>query len=161
MVAMKARGKPAPVTADGARMRTRKPWADKLRPTMEVATVPDSKGFGLLLLPTPMAVARAIRKIRKGTVLSVSELRDRLAREHGAARTCPLMTGIFFNIVAGASEDDLAAGRKPLAPYWRLVRDDRSLSPKTPCGRARQAELLAAEGHRVDRGGARWIVAPR
>jgi hypothetical protein len=142
-------------------MRSRKPWAEKLRPAMAVETVPDPNGPGGLLLPTPMAVAGAIRKIRKGALLSVSELRERLAREHGAARTCPLMTGIFFNIVAGATEDDLAAGRKPLAPYWRLVRDDRTLSPKTPAGPARQAELLAREGHRVDRVGARWIVAAR
>jgi alkylated DNA nucleotide flippase Atl1 len=61
-----------------------------------------------------------------------------------------LMTGIFFNIIAGAVEDELAAGDSPIAPYWRVVRDDGTLSPKTPAGPDRQAEHLRKEGHVVE-----------
>jgi alkylated DNA nucleotide flippase Atl1 len=59
------------------------------------------------------------------------------------------MTGIFFNIIAGAAEEQLTAGHSPIAPYWRVVRDGGTLSPKTPSGPDRQAEHLRQEGHIV------------
>ena len=151
---MKARTRTAAKPDSRARTgmsRTKKPWSEKLRPEMKPEVVKDRKAGALLLLPTPMGLAAEIAAVPKGTVCTMSELRDRMARKHGAARACPLMTGIFFNIVAGAAEDQLAAGEEPLAPYWRIVRDNRSLSPKTPMGPARQAEHLRAEGIRVDR----------
>ena len=63
--------------------------------------------------------------------------------------TCPLMTGIFYNLIAGAAEEQLGAGMPALAPYWRVIRDDGTLSPKTPEGPERQAERLRQEGHAV------------
>jgi 6-O-methylguanine DNA methyltransferase, DNA binding domain len=134
--------------ASGMR-RTRAPWSAKLRPEMRPKVVEDPKGRGLMLLPTPLLVADEISKIPVGTVATMSALRSRLAGRFEANLTCPLMTGIFFNIIAGATEDQLASGAPPLAPWWRVVREDGLLSPKTPPGSARQAELLKAEGHAV------------
>lgn len=99
--------------------RGRAPWEEKLRPEMKPAVVTDPKGRGKMLLPTPLLVAEEISKIPKGGLVTVAELRLRLARRFGADCTCPLMTGIFYNIVAGAAEDRLAAGQPALAPYWR------------------------------------------
>ena len=111
-----------------------------------------------MLVPTPMLVAVEISYVRSGRLLSVSALRNRLAAEAGADFTCPLCTGIFINIIAGAAEDDVAAGRKPVAPYWRIVRDDGSLSEKLPPGAARQAWWLRTEGHKIRRTGKKWRV---
>ena len=55
-----------------------------------------------------------------------------LAQRFGADRTCPLMTGIFVKIIAGAVAEDLAQGRKPRWPVWRLVNDNGTLSTTWP-----------------------------
>ena len=82
------------------------------------------------------------------------ELRDRLAARTGADITCPMITGIFLSIIAGAAEEQLGAGKRPVAPYWRVVGEGGRLNPKWPPGPARQAERLRAEGHRISRDGA-------
>jgi hypothetical protein len=63
-----------------------------------------------------------------------------------------MTTGIFLNILAGATEEAIAEGRRAVAPYWRVVDDRGGLPPKFPPGQARQAAHLRAEGHDV-RGG--------
>lgn len=128
---------------------SRLPWATKLRPDMKHDVTRDPKGRGQLLLPTPMLVAQEISTIPSGALMTFPALRARLARRFRADLACPLMTGIFFNIIAGAAEEELAAGHSPVAPYWRVVRDDGTLSPKTPAGPDRQAEHLRQEGQIV------------
>lgn len=129
--------------------RGRTPFLAKLRPEMAVEVADDPKGRGKMLLPTPTILADEIGRVPKKRLISVSSLRSRIARRHGADFACPLMTGIFFNILAGAVEEQLADGKSPLCPYWRVVQDDGALSPKTPDGPERQAEHLRAEGHDV------------
>lgn len=146
-------------TANPGMKRSRTPWSAKLRPEMELAIVEDPKGRGRLLLPTPMLVAEAISKVERGELMDVASFRNELAVRHGADLTCPLMTGIFLNIVAGAAEDQIAAGQKPLAPWWRILPANGILSEKTPCGPARQAEHLQEEGHAIERKGEKYRVA--
>jgi 6-O-methylguanine DNA methyltransferase, DNA binding domain len=129
--------------------RSRVPWAVKLRPDMKHAITPDPKGRGQLLLPTPLLVAKEISAIPSGGLVTFPVLRARLAQRFSADLACPLMTGIFFNIIAGAAEEQLAAGDPPLAPYWRVLLQDGTLSPKTPAGPEKQAEHLRREGHIV------------
>jgi hypothetical protein len=129
--------------------RSRASWAAKLRPEMQPALVTDPKGRGRMLLPTPSLVAQEIAMIPGGALLTMPALRLRLAQRFQADVTCPLMTGIFFNIVAGAAEEQLAAGQPALAPYWRVILEDGTLSPKTPAGPEQQAERLRLEGHAV------------
>ena len=139
--------------------RKAKTWAEKLRPDLKAKLVPDRSGFGLLLVPTPMLVAQEINRIPVGETISMSELRSRLALAHHAQSACAMTTGLFFNIVAGASEDDMAAGRAPLAPWWRVTQPDMTLSLKTPPGPEVQSERLRAEGHRVMRDlRGRWLM---
>jgi len=125
---------------------------------MKPAVVPDPKGRGQMLLPTPMLVAEEIATIPPGALLTFPELRLRLARRFRADIACPLMTGIFYNIIAGAAEDQLAAGQSPLAPYWRVVREDGTLSPKTPSGPEQQARRLREEGHSISPRRAKLLV---
>jgi alkylated DNA nucleotide flippase Atl1 len=65
-----------------------------------------------------------------------------------------------LHIVAGASEEQLAARKRPAGPYWRVVDRNGSLNPKWPPGPERQAIHLRREGHRVRhvRGSGRWQV---
>jgi hypothetical protein len=137
---------------------SRKPWRTKLRPEMQPELGTDPKTGKSMLCPTPMLVAEEIGKIPERSLLTVAELRNRMARRFGAEITCPLMTGIFFNLVAGAAEEGLAEGQKALAPYWRVVMDKGVLSPKTPFGPERQAEHLRDEGHKVEARRAKFAV---
>jgi 6-O-methylguanine DNA methyltransferase, DNA binding domain len=139
--------------------RSRTPWSTKLRPEMTHAVATDPKGRGKMLLPTPLLVAEEILAVPSGELRTVPELRLRLARRFDADFTCPLMTGIFFNIIAGAAEEQLAAGEPPLAPYWRVVLADGTLSPKTPAGPEKQAEHLRQEGHLVGLRGTKLQVS--
>lgn len=141
-------------------MRTRTSWLPKLRPDQEPKFVQDPRGKGRMLVPTPLLVAEEVRRVRKGRLLTPGELRERLAARIGADVTCPMTTGIFLSIIAGAAEEQLAGGKRPVAPYWRVVGEDGRLNPKWPPGPARQAERLRQEGHRVSRDRVRdsWTV---
>jgi hypothetical protein len=102
-----------------------------------------------MLVPTPLLVARELRRVPAGRLITPAKLRARLARKAGADFTCPMTTGIFLNIIAGATEEALADGRPAVAPYWRVVDEQGGLPPKFPPGPRRQAAHLRAEGHHV------------
>ena len=75
-----------------------------------------------------------------------------------ADRTCPLMTGIFATILAGAVVDDLGQRRKPRWPIWRLVRDDGTLHPKWPLDPLYRATMLREEGVRITHRHGHWAA---
>jgi hypothetical protein len=106
-------------------------------------------GIGMMLIPTPKLVDELIRKIPKGKLATVSELRRKLAADFKVNVTCPLTTGIFVRIAAEAAEEDREQGRKRITPYWRVVKDDGSFNPKFPGGVAQQTRKLRAEGCEV------------
>jgi hypothetical protein len=129
--------------------RTR--WREKLEKEQEpkVVKIPPKMsrfGRGTMLIPTPKLVDDLLRKVRKGRLVTVSEMRRRLAADFAADVTCPLTTGIFLRIAAEAAEEDRANGRKRITPYWRVVKDDGSLNPKFPGGVDNQARYLRREG---------------
>jgi hypothetical protein len=131
-------------------MRSTTSWLPKLRPDARPKIVPDRRGR--MLVPTPMLVAREVRTVPKGRLITPIQLRDRLARAARADLTCPMTTGIFLNIIAGAAEESIGAGHRPVAPYWRVVGPDGSLPEKFPVPAGAQAAHLRIEGHRVERG---------
>jgi hypothetical protein len=136
-------------------MKTRKSWQEKMEnPNLPklVALPPRMHarfGAGSMLIPSPREVEAAIRGVRKGSVITVSKIRQELAAKHSADVTCPITTGIFVRIASEAAEEDAAAGKTFITPYWRVVKDDGSLNPKFPGGAVRQSERLRAEGHRI------------
>ena len=133
-------------------------WRAKLHKPMQpkLVPVPDGMakrlGHGMMLIPTALEVDAMIRKIPRGQVRTLAQIRRRLARWHNADVTCPLVTGIFLRIVAQAAEEDRLAGRQEITPYWRLVRDDGRLNAKFPGGIEAQARWLREEGHTVENG---------
>lgn len=96
---------------------SRKSWKEKLHnqdhsKIIEIpARMAKRLGSGTMLIPKPLDVDALIRKARKGKLLTVSEIRSRLARDNNVDVTCPLTTGMFVRIVAEAAGEDLATAR--------------------------------------------------
>lgn len=138
----------------------KKSWITKLNPEQEIKLTVDKRNGDSMLIPTPMLMAAEIRRIPKGKVRRIGAIRDKLARDHGVDRTCPMVAGIFLSVLAGAAEEQFAAGRKRVvAPYWRVLQDDGSIRSKEPPGVKRQVALLEEEGHQVVRRGKKWVLA--
>jgi alkylated DNA nucleotide flippase Atl1 len=133
-------------------------WEAKLRPDLEPVVVPDRRGRGTLLLPTPLLVGEMIAAIPCGHVSTVGQLRAALARRFGADATCPLMTGIFAAILAGAVSEDLGRDHPPRWPIWRLVRDDGTLHERWPLAARYRATRLREEGVRITRRSGHWAA---
>ena len=142
---------------------SRVPWREKLEKPQEpkLVKIPPKMsrfGTGTMLIPTPKLVDELIRRIPKGKLVTVGELRRKLAADFAADVTCPLTTGIFVRIAAEAAEEDRANGRRRLTPYWRVVKDDGGLNPKFPGGEHLQARWLRSEGLSIVRKGERAVV---
>ena len=115
-------------------------------------------GKGTMLIPTPKLVDALVRRIPKGKLITVGELRRKLAADFGADVACPLTTGIFVRIAAEAAEEDRANGRRRITPYWRVVKDDGSLNAKFPGGEELQSQRLRDDGLLVVQSGKRTVV---
>lgn len=136
------------------KLSSRTPWRVKLEhpnaPLPKIVRVPPKWrkrfGSGTMAIAHPLDLDALIRRVKKGSVVTQTQLRARLARKYRADHTCPLTTGIFIRIIAEVAEEDRRAGKKQLTPYWRVVRDDGSLLEKVPGGPTAQARRLRAEG---------------
>jgi len=129
-----------------------KTWREKLEKDQPRKIVDDPRSKGKLLIPKPLDVDALIKKVGKGKLATVDQIRQRLARDFGADSTCPLCTGIFLRIAAGAAEEDLDKGITEITPYWRIVKGDGSLNQKFPGGVDHQAARLSQEGHIIEPG---------
>lgn len=146
--------------------KRRKSWVEKLRdsrdlPRVEKITEKMSRrwGTGTVVIPAPLEVDALMRRVPKGKLVTLKEIREALARKHNATIGCPMTTGIFAWIAANAAEEQRGKGIKDITPYWRTLKTGGVLNPKYPGGVERQKELLESEGHRVVQRGKRYIVA--
>ena len=133
-------------------MSKRKTWREKLEAGQERKVVDDLRGGGTLLIPKPLDVDALMRRVPKGKLITITQIRGRLAGEHGADDTCPLCAGIFLRIAAEAAEEDLSKGVTDITPYWRVLKGDGRLNEKFPCGVEAQAARLEEEGHTIEPG---------
>lgn len=108
-----------------------------------------SMGQGMMLIPKPLDVDALMRAVRKGKLITHSQIREKLASSARVDSTCPMVTGIFVNIAAQAAEEDLQAGKKRVTPYWRTIKDDGKLNDKYPGGAKAHARRLRAEGFKI------------
>jgi len=139
----------------GTNLKTRKSWREKLenppKGLPKVVRGPSSweKRFGgrRVLVATPLLVDGLIRKVRTGKLVTIKQIRGRLAKDFNADSTCPLTTGIFVRISAEVAEEDKRSESKKITPYWRVIRDNGSLNEKLPGGVKAQAAHLRKEGH--------------
>jgi len=108
-------------------------------------------GKGTMVIPKPLDVDALIRKVPKGKLVTVTLLRDELARRCKADVACPLTTGIFIRIAAEAAEEERRAGKKTVTPYWRVLSHEGRLNPKFPGGADAQRKKLRTEGHKTEK----------
>ena len=157
--------------------RARKSWQEKLTAAKglpkvvtldaRVAARWKAPAGAAMLVPAPLEVDALMRKVPQGKLITLQEIRESLARQHGAAITCPLTTGIFSWIAAhAAAESNAGVPARHRAvpsrgdnPYWRTLKSGGEINPKFPGGSAAISRLLRAEGHRVLKKGTRYFVA--
>jgi hypothetical protein len=131
--------------------RAKKTWRGKLAESKDLPKT--------MVIPSPMEVDEVMRRVPKGRLATITEVRACLAKEHGTDIACPMTTGIFAWIAAHAAEEARAAGEKRIAPYWRTLKSGGELNPKYPGGVSALTKLLRTEGHRVVKKGDKFVVA--
>ena len=121
-------------------------------PRIQIVTDPATirkYGGDRMYFAPPIDYDRAMRRVPRGMVTTVGEIRAFFAREAGADFTEPITAGVFVSIAAWASFQRQADE----TPYWRTLKAGGELNPKYSGGIEAQREKLEAEGHTVIRRG--------
>ena len=144
---------------------TKKTWREKLAddkgfPRVFAIDENMSKrwGTGTCVIPAPREVDQLMRRVGKGKLTTVEQLRSALAKRHGATIACPITTGIFAWIAAHASAESESEGRQRVTPYWRTLKTGGELNTKYPGGIPALKKRLIAEGHKISSKGKRLVV---
>ena len=139
--------------------KARKTWQEKLADDKDFPKVVEitdkmSKrwGTGTLVIPVPREVDKIMRGVPKSKLITINQIREIVARKHGASIGCPMTTGIFIGIAARAAEEATAEGKINTTPYWRTLKSKGERNEKYPGGVAAQAAHLSAEGHTIEPG---------
>jgi len=137
----------------------RRSWQEKLADSKDLPRVVEINermsrwwGAGTCVIPAPKEVDELMRKVPRGKVTTINEIRAALARRHGASIGCPITTGVFAGIAARAAEEAAAAGKRDITPYWRTLKSGGELNPKYPGGVEAQSARLKDEGHSIELG---------
>lgn len=158
------KAKPDPSTPRRS-ARGRKTWREKLAApkdlpkVIEIAGNGKARRGGTCVIPAPREVDALMRRVPRGKLTTIDELRQTLARRHRTAMACPMTTGIFAWIAAHAADEAAAAGESDITPYWRTLKAKGELNPKYPGGIPTVAARLEAEGHAIVQKGKRFFVA--
>lgn len=143
----------------------KKSWSEKLRdskglPKVEKITGKMGKrwGKGTVVIPAPIEVDQLMKKVPRGKLVTISQVRDALARKHNASIGCPLTTGIFAWMAANAAEEERRQGGEDITPYWRTLKSGGVINEKYPGGVTGQKRLLEQEGHEVIQKGRKYVV---
>ncbi len=141
-------------------MPSKKSWREKLADSKDLPKIQKVEGKmsrrwgeGTFVIPAPVEVDEIMRKIPRGKLVTINEIRARLAKKHKVNFGCPITTGIFAWIAANAAE-----GKKRITPYWRTLKASGELNPKYPGGIRNIRSRLKAEGHKVVSKGKKFVV---
>jgi len=144
----------------------RKTWQEKLADDKGLPKVAKIEGKlskrwgeGTFVVPAPLEVDGLMKKVRRGKLTTIDELRKSLAKKHRVTIACPITTGIFAWIAAHAADEAEQGGRSRITPYWRTLKNGGELNPKYPGGIKNLRARLTAEGHRIVKKGVRYFVA--
>lgn len=146
-------------------MAKKKTWQEKLADSKGLPNVVEITGkmakkwgTGTVVIPAPRQVDEIMKRVPKGKLITINDIRNRLAQEHHATMGCPLTTGIFAWVAAHAAAEARQEGKKRITPYWRTLKTNGELNPKYPGGIKQQKSLLEAEGHTVITKGQKYLV---
>ena len=77
----------------------------------KIKTIPKnlnkSWGKGKFVMPSPLEVNTLMKKVPKGKLTTINEIRKKLAKKYKTTTACPIVAGIFSWIAAGAAYIDL------------------------------------------------------
>ncbi|MFC1897800.1 hypothetical protein ACFLX8_04480 [Chloroflexota bacterium] len=139
--------------------KKRKSWQEKLADSKDLPKVVEITGkmstrwgTGFVCIPAPIEVDEIMKKVPAGKLITVNQIREIVARKHGATIGCPITTGIFIGIAARAAEETTAEGKTNITPYWRTLKSKGELNEKYPGGVEVQAVHLIEEGHTIEPG---------
>ena len=137
--------------------KLKKSWREKLADDKDLPRVVKITGkmstrwgTGTVVIPAPREVDEIMRSVPRGKLITINQIRERLAKKHGASIGCPITSGIFAWISANAAEEDAAEGKKDITPYWRTLKVGGVLNEKYPGGVDGQAKRLKEEGHTIE-----------
>jgi len=111
-----------------------------------------------VVIPAPVEVDQLMRKVPRGKLTTINEIRQALATKHQATIGCPMTTGIFAWIAANAAEEQKLQGKTDITPYWRTLKVNGLINEKYPGGSVAQIVLLEQEGHVIVRKGKNCFV---
>jgi|SRR5215831_10946289 len=123
-------------------MKSKRSWNEKLHDAKEPQIKKLDKSFAdmpegcIMLIATPELVDNYVKQIPKGENVDMLTLRNDLAQEFLAEKTCPLTTGIFLRIVAEAAYEKHQQGTpwNKVTPFWRVIDDKSKLAKKLSFG---------------------------
>ena len=147
-------------------MKPKKSWQEKLADSKGLPKIGAVEGnmtkrwgAGTMVIPAPIEVDEIMRRVPKGRLITINEIRAALAQRHKVNLACPITTGIFAWIAAHAAEEAAAEGKARITPYWRTLKTGGELNAKYPGGVPALKKRLLAEGHKVVQKGKRYLVA--
>jgi len=111
-----------------------------------------------MVIPSPIEVNMIMRKVPKGKLITINEIRKFLAQKYQTTTACPITTGIFAWIAANAAEEESKSGKKRITPYWRTLKSNGEINEKYPGGVKKQIKLLEEEGFEIIRKGKKFFV---
>jgi hypothetical protein len=139
--------------------KPRKSWQEKLADSKDLPKVQEVTetmsqrwGTGKFVIPAPIEVDEIMKRVPKGKLTTINQIRAILARRHGVNFACPITSGIFAWVAAHAAEEAAAEGKKDITPYWRTLKSGGELNPKYPGGVEAQTTRLREEGHTIEPG---------
>ena len=135
----------------------RKTWHEKYRsrskPVVEVIehAFADIPAGSRVIISTPAEVDREVRKIPRGVEMTVSQLREKIAKKHHVPFACPITTGIFLRIASEVAIENIANGKSisGVMPFWGVVRTHSTIGKKLACGQSFIADMRLREGLRI------------
>ena len=116
----------------------------KIQIVKDEKTIQKYGGTKMFFAP-PLYYDELMKKVPKGKLVTVSQMRDYLAKQNKADFTDTMTAGIFVIIVAWASYQR----DKNITPYWRTLKSDGELNVKYPEAIELQKRLLEEEGHTI------------
>lgn len=130
---------------------SRKSFNEKLNDSKDmpkIIKIEDEKsikryGGQKMLIAPPIEYHEIMKIIPEGKIITITEIREFLARKYNADFTCPMTAGIFISLASRASEER----QDNKIAFWRTLKKEGELNPKYPCGIEYQKEMLEKEGH--------------
>ena len=140
-------------------MKKSKSWQEKLADDKGLPKVAEITGkmstrwgTGTVVIPAPREVDEIMKQVPRGKLITINQIREMLARKHGASIGCPITTGIFAWVAAHAAEEAATEGKEDITPYWRTLKTGGLLNEKYPGGVEAQSNRLMEEGHTIEPG---------